>query len=124
MPWFDVSEGLRTAERLALALDLRFSYSSGNVTYMGTGRTRNLSGGGVCFEFDQELRGKPDLELRIALPSRLQSVCDLELVVRGTLVRKHGDVAVLRTESYEVQTCGNRSFSQAANRGVTCNVCM
>jgi hypothetical protein len=83
-----------------------------------------VSGGGVCFEVDQDLQGKPELELRISLPSRLQNVCELELVVRGSLVRKHGGVAVLRTDSYELQTCGDQSFSQAANRGVTCNVCM
>ncbi|MGD1070239.1 MAG: hypothetical protein ABSB15_08870 [Bryobacteraceae bacterium] len=122
MPWLDVPAGSRATERHALTLELRFSYSSGSIAYIGTGRTRDIGTGGVCFEFDQDLGGRSDLELRIALPSRLQQVCPLELVVRGPLLRKDAAVAVLRMDSYEVRTCGNPSFYPFADRGVTCDV--
>ena len=124
MPWPDIPGGLRATERYTQALELRFSYSCGNVTYLGTGRTRNLGAGGVCFEPDQDLKERSWLELRISWPSLLQRVCPLELVVRGPLLRKDADVAVLRMDSYEFQTCANPSFSPLVSRGVTCNVSM
>lgn len=105
-------------------MELRFSYCSGGVTYVGTGRTRNLGGETVCFETDQSLRQKGDLELRIPWPFELQSVCPLELVVRGPLVRKNNGVAVIRIDNYEFQTHGDRSFSQLASCGVTCDLVM
>ena len=118
----DVPAGLRRMERHALAMELRFCYRWGALTYVGSGRTRNLGGETICFETDQILRGRGDIELCIPWPSRLQSICDLELIVRGQLVRKEDTVAVIRIESYEFQTRGNRSFSQLASCGVNCNL--
>jgi hypothetical protein len=118
----DVSADLRGMQRHALAMELRFCYRWGSLSYIGTGRTRNLGGEMICFETDQALRGRGDLELRIPWPSRLQSICDLELVVRGQLVRKDDTVAVIRVGSYEFETHGDRSFSQLARCGVNCNV--
>lgn len=92
------------------------------MTYIGTGRTRDLGGESVCFETDQQILRKGDVELRIAWPVRLQDVCPLELVVRGTLVRTDEAVAVVRIRSYEFQTLGARSFSPLASCGVTCDL--
>lgn len=122
MPWAKVPADARATERHALALELRFSYSAGSIAYLGTGRTRNISDGGICFEFDQDPGKGSDLELSISLPSRLQSVCPLELVVRGPVLRRDAAVAVIRMDSYEVRTCGNPSFHQLADRGVTCDI--
>jgi hypothetical protein len=113
---------LRADRRFAVGMELRFSYRSGNITYLGTGRTRNLSAEAVCFEIDQEVNAGKDIELRIPWPSRLQSICSLELVLRGQIVRKGPSFAVLQLESYEFQTCGDRSFSSSNNCGVTCNI--
>src|SRR5271170_7572438 len=124
MPLVDVPVNLRQWERREVAMELRFSYCSGGVTYVGTGRTRNLGGETVCFEADQNLRQNSDLELRIPWPFELQSVCPLELVVRGPLLRKNNDVAVIRIDNYEFQTHGDRSFSQLASCGVTCDLVM
>jgi hypothetical protein len=117
-----VPADLRRTERHSLAMELQFSYRLGDVTYVGTGRTRDLGADTICFETDQEIRGNGELELRIPWPVRLQSICLLELVVRGPLVRKDGSVAVLRMKSYEFRTHGDRSFSYLASCGVTCDV--
>lgn len=66
---------LRRIQRQPLVLELSFSYQSDGVTYVGTGRTRNLGGETVSFETDQEFRRKGDVELRILWPYRLQGVC-------------------------------------------------
>lgn len=124
MRGLEIPVDLRKVERQALAMELRFSYRLGNMTYVGTGRTRNFGGETVCFETDQFLRGRGELELRIPCTFRLQSVCHLELVVRGPLVRKDAKVAVMRMGSYEFQTHGDRSFSHVASCGVTCDLAL
>jgi len=117
----DLPVELREDRRIGVDMELRFSYRSGDITYIGTGRATNLNSRAVCFEIDQEVRGTNDLELRIPWPSRLQEICFLELVLRGRIVRKGRSSAVLQMESYEFQTCGDRSFSSLDNCGVTCN---
>lgn len=112
---------LRADHRFAVNMELRYSYRSADLTYIGTGRTSNLSNTAVCFEIDQEVT-TGDLEVRIAWPSRLQHVCALELVLRGRIGRKGPNFAVLQLDSYEFQTCGDRSFSSMNDRGVTCDI--
>jgi hypothetical protein len=113
---------LRADQRFTANMELRYSYRSADLTYIGTGRTWNLSNTAVCFEIDQEVKAGSDIEVRIAWPSRLQHVCSLELVLCGRIVRKGRDFAVLQMDSYEFQTCGDRSFSSLNSRGVTCNI--
>jgi hypothetical protein len=118
----NVPADLRAIERHALATELQYSYQLGGVTYVGTGRTRDLGGEIISFETDQSLRGSGELELRIPWPYMLHSICALELVVRGTLIRKDAQVAVLRVKDYEFRTHGDRSFTHRDNCGVTCDL--
>jgi hypothetical protein len=118
----NVPAELRAIERHALAMELQYSYQFGGVNYVGTGRTRDLGGEIISFETDQSLRGAGELELRIPWPFMLHSICPLELVVKGSLVRKDPGVAVLRVKTYEFRTHGERSFSQLANCGITCDI--
>ena len=113
---------LRSSERYNLTLEVRFSYRFGGMIYVGTGRTRNLGGETVCFEVDQQILKKGDVELRIAWPFRLQDICPLELVVQGTLIRTDDAVAVIKIRRYEFQTLGERSFSPMESCGVTCDL--
>jgi hypothetical protein len=117
-----LADELSANRQFPAGVELRYSWRSGAVTYIGTGRTKELSAGSVCFETDQEVRGGTEVELRIAWPSRLQRICPLELVLRGPLVRKARNLAILRTVSYEFQTCGDRSFAQSGGCGITCDV--
>lgn len=89
---------------------------------MGSGRTRNLGGETICFETDQQILRKGEVELRISWPFRLQDVCPLELVVRGSVIRTDATVAVVRIRTYEFQTLGERSFSPLESCGVTCDL--
>jgi hypothetical protein len=112
----------RADQRFSVNMELRYSYRSSDLTYIGTGRTSNLSNTAICFEIDQEVMAGGDIEVRIAWPSRLQHVCSLELVLRGRIVRKGPNFAVLQIASYEFQTFGDRSFNSLNSRGVTCNI--
>jgi hypothetical protein len=113
---------LRSDRRFTAKMELRYSYRSSGLTFIGTGRTWNVSNKAVCFEIDQEVRAGGDLEVRVAWPSRLQHVCALELVLRGRIVRKGWNFAVLQLDGYEFQTSGNPSFNSTNSRGVICNI--
>jgi hypothetical protein len=103
-------------------MELSYSYRRNGSTWFGTGRTMDLSDEAVRFENDGRIPGGVEVELRIAWPFRLQSVCPLELVVRGPVVRAGADSAVLKMKSFEFRTWGERSFDQAASIGTACNV--
>lgn len=92
------------------------------MTYVGTGRTRNLGGETVCFDVDQQIPKRGEVEVRIAWPFRLHDICPLELVVNGTIIRTDDNVAVIRIRRYEFQTLGERSFSPLVSSGVTCDL--
>ena len=104
----------RGKHRYELAMDLRYSYRQSGRIWRGAGRTRDLSDQAVCFENDLNAPDGTEMELRIAWPQRLQRVCDLELVIRGALIRSDSGRAVLRIGSYEFRTCGERSFDRSA----------
>ena len=110
----DLGIELRRKNRYKLAMDLRYSYRQSGTISRGAGRTRDLSDQAVCFENDLSAPDGTEMELRIAWPQRLQSVCDIELVINGTLIRSGSGSAVLRICSYEFRTCGERSFDQSA----------
>jgi hypothetical protein len=103
-------------------MELSYSYRSGNSVWFGTGHTTDLSDEAIHFENDGKLPRGAEVELRIAWPFRLQRVCQLELIVRGPVVRTGAEGAVLKLNSYEFRTCGERSFDQAASLGTACNV--
>ena len=110
----DLGLELRGKRRYELAMDLRYSYRRRGKIWRGVGRTRDLSDQAVCFENDLNAPNGTEMELRIAWPQRLQSVCDIELVINGTLIRSDSGRAVLRIGSYEFRTCGEHSFDQSA----------
>lgn len=113
---------LRRADRHSCALELRFSYQQGGMQYVGSGRTKDMNEEAICFETDQVLNNKTELEIQIDWPYRLKDLCDLELVVRGRVVRQTAAQTVLRMERYEFRTHGERSFHESDRRGMTCNI--
>ena len=112
----------RSATRHKTNLDLRFSYRKRGSIQVGWGRLKDISNQSVCFESDINVPFGTRLEVRIPWPKRLQDVCDLELIARGSLVKNDSEGSVLRIEDYELRTCGGRSFDQAAAWGSRCNV--
>ena len=112
----------RSDRRYDLELDLRYTYQSRGVTYLGSGRSRDLSGGGMLFTTDAPPPDGQDIELRVAWPFLLQNVCPLELVIRGKVLRTNERGTVVRMRDYEFRTCGSRSFDQATSGAIACNI--
>jgi len=122
-PGRDVIHGDRRSDRrYDLELDLRFSYTRRNVTYLGSGRTLDLSGGGVLFTTDSPPPVDQEVELRVAWPFLLQNVCPLEVVIRGEVLRTDARGTVVRMRDYEFRTCGARSFAQPNAGAIACNI--
>ena len=112
----------RSDRRYDLELDLRFSYKSRGITYLGSGRTLDLSGGGVRFASDSEVPDGQEIEIRLAWPFLLQNVCPLEVLIHGTVLHTDARGTVVKTRDHEFRTCGDRSFVQAPVTATACNI--
>jgi len=104
----------RSRGRYPIALDLQYKVlCGGRVERTGSGRTLNISSGGVLFETDDRLPARGTVELAMKWPFLLEGACGLKLVMRGRIVRcdSNGRATALCTESYEFRTAGTRFSS-------------
>jgi len=101
----------RARDRYPISLDLQYKVlRGGRVEQTGTGRTLNISSGGVLFETDDRLPQRGLVELALQWPYLLQGVCALKLVMRGRIVRSAANnrETAVRAEFREFRTTGVR----------------
>jgi len=101
----------RARGRYPIALELQYKVlRGGRVEQTGTGRTLNISSGGVLFETDDQLPRRGRVELAMQWPFLLQGTCGLKLVMRGHIVRSAGNsrVTALQADFREFRTAGVR----------------
>jgi hypothetical protein len=79
----------------------------------GSGRTINLSLGGVLFHADSQLAAGTPVQLAISWPRRLAEVCPLLLLVTGRILRAEGARLALKTDRLEFRTHGSPSFHES-----------
>ncbi|HVP48583.1 MAG TPA: PilZ domain-containing protein [Bryobacteraceae bacterium] len=99
----------RLKGRYPIALDVQYKLLSGDrVDRVGSGKTLNISSGGVLFETDQQLPPRGVVELAIKWPFVLRDVCSLKLVIRGHIVRRDANTkaTAVRAEHHEFRTAG------------------
>lgn len=70
----------------------------------GTGKTVDLSSGGLLIETDRELPAGLNIELSISWPVLLHNVAPLQLVVAGRVVRTTGQRVGVRMVQHEFRT--------------------
>ena len=70
----------------------------------GTGKTLDVSSGGLLIETDRELPSGLNIELSIAWPVLLHNVAPLQLVVAGRVVRTTGQRVGVRMVQHEFRT--------------------
>ena len=70
----------------------------------GTGKTVDVSSGGLLIETDRELPSGLNIELSIAWPVLLHNVAPLQLVVAGRVVRSKGQRVGVRMVQHEFRT--------------------
>lgn len=86
----------------------------------GSGKTLDLSSGGLLFDPGRHLPEGLNVELSITWPVLLHNVAPLNLVVSGRIVRANGRQVAVRTVQHEFRTTGvvpdRRNVSAAPSR--------
>ena len=98
----------RISNRLPIEQDVRYKVFGGklNVKHEVSGRTLNISSGGILFTTESSLPAGARLELSVSWPARLDDTTPLKLVAMGILIRSNGEYAAMSIERYEFKTRG------------------
>lgn len=81
------------------------------VLVSGSGRTLNISSGGILFTTSERLRPGQLVEVAVNWPARLNRTCPLQLVVTGRVTRSDNDAAAVRFDRYEFRTRPSNTVS-------------
>jgi PilZ domain len=106
-----VHEDRRDDRRYPIELEMRYKLVTRNrAPLQGTGRTLNISSGGVLFDGDRSLPAGAFVELSIHWPIMLQQSCPLTLCIVGRVVRCHENQAAVKLNRYEFHTRTTRTM--------------
>jgi len=107
----DIIQGDRRRQRrYTLELDLEYKiFQQGRVVSSGTGRTENISSGGLFFRVDGGLADAPYVDLSIRWPAMLGDAPFVELCVSGRLIRNGPEGVAVRITRHQFQKLGNLS---------------
>ena len=95
----------RRHPRYPMRLELHYRLPDvGDANAGGSGRTVNISSGGVLFEADRPLPLRKEIVLDVFWPARLDGVRDLKFVVHGKIVRSEGKTVAMRIKRSEFRT--------------------
>jgi hypothetical protein len=109
MPWSEQDADRRIDHRYDISLDLRWQLvHRRRVILSGTGRTLDLSRGGIRFDAGQRLPVDLAIELAIAWPTLPQSLRKMQLLVSGRIVRTSGTQVAIRMSQHVFRTVGTR----------------
>ncbi len=72
----------------------------------GTGRTLDLSSGGILFDAGRPLPAGLNVELSISWPALLFNVAPMQLAISGKIIRAEGTQVAVRIMQHEFRTSG------------------
>ncbi|HWB87543.1 MAG TPA: PilZ domain-containing protein [Bryobacteraceae bacterium] len=116
-----ISGNRRRDRRYEVDLEVRWKLiRRRRVLDSGSGRTVNVSSGGILFETDRPLPPGLNIELSLTWPVLLHNVAPLQLIVSGKIVRTAGNRIAIRMLQHEFRTQGapaeHRGMLAAATR--------
>src|ERR1039458_1379121 len=93
----------RAAGRFAIEQEVRYKilHHRAAAPESGSGKTLDISSGGVLFETGQRLRSGKRVELSANWPAQLEGGCPLKFVAGGRVVRAEETRAAMHIEQYE-----------------------
>ena len=109
----------RRSERFPIKLEVRYKVI-GRPSISGTGKTINMSGGGVLFTTEYTLSERQSIELAVSWPAKLNDTIPLQLVALGHVVRAEETQAAITIEHYEFKTCSAEFFNGRVLRCAPC----
>lgn len=80
----------------------------------GTGKTLDLSSGGVLFTTTERLPAGRMVEIAMHWPARLNGTCPLQFVATGRVIRSDRTTAAVRIQRYEFRTRAAQTLSAGA----------
>ncbi len=102
----------RRTDRFPLQCQLVYRLSGKRLGQeLGSGRTIDMSSGGVLFQCDRELVPGKRIEMAISWPAQLDNRCSLKLIARGKVVRSSGNRAAVAIQQYEFRTMGKHGLA-------------
>ncbi len=105
----------RLKKRFAIEQEIRYKMLYGQrIAETGTGRTQNISSGGVWFTTESLLTAGMPVELSMNWPVLLNDSCPMKLLIYGCVVRSTDRGAAVAIERYEFRTQGSRAFQTVA----------
>jgi hypothetical protein len=98
----------RTTNRMPIQRDVRYRVLGERraVSEVGSGKTLNMSSGGVLFTTETGLMKGQRVELTVSWPAMLDNAVPLKLVAVGVLVRADETQAAISIERHEFRTRG------------------
>ena len=104
----EYSDDRRVSNRLPIEREVRYKVIGGkqNVRPTGSGKTVNMSSGGVLFTTESGLPAGARVEIAVSWPARLNGATPLKLVAVGVLVRSEEKQAAISIQRYEFKTRG------------------
>jgi hypothetical protein len=101
--------------RFPLEQEVRYKMLYGQrLAESGTGKTANMSSGGVWFNTTNTLTPGMPIEISMNWPVLLNDTCPMKLMIYGCVVRSDEKGAAVAIERYEFRTQGLRAFQQPA----------
>jgi c-di-GMP-binding flagellar brake protein YcgR len=102
----------RSKRRFLIEQEVRYKMLYGQrIAETGTGRTINISSGGVFFTTENVLTAGMPVELSMTWPVLLHDSCPMKLMIYGCVIRSGERGAAVAIERYEFRTQG-KSFQQ------------
>ena len=86
-----------------------------NVTKSGTGKSVDVSSGGILFTTTERLPTGRMVEIAMNWPARLHGTCPLQFVATGRVVRSDGTTAAVRIQRYEFRTRSATALAAGTN---------
>src|SRR5207253_3682995 len=105
----EISDDRRSSNRMPIERDVKYKVLGGKKTVkqVGSGKTVNMSSGGVLFTTESALPEGERVELAVSWPAQLNDTLPLKLVAMGRLVRADETQAAISIERYEFKTRGS-----------------
>jgi len=102
----------RSYKRLDIKQDVHYKVlgPKNSVKHAGSGRTIDMSSGGLLISTQSVLAEGERVEVSIAWPAQLNGVLPLKLVAVGRVVRSNETQAAITIESHEFKTRGSSSL--------------
>ena len=110
----------RIKRRFHIEQDVKYKMLYGQrIAETGTGKTLNISSGGVWFTTENTLTPGMPVELSMSWPVLLNDSCPMKLMIYGCVIRTNDRGAAVAIERYEFRTQGTRNFQAAAPHQMT-----